>query len=159
MSLVFFISQTWHVGGFGLKEGEISVISVQQFFRAPLFSDAHFSCCQNWRSTSYTYIKIRAVFPLMKRGGFAGNKGGFFFIINGKREFVSGSYLAYDHLDRLTEGEMLVFLFKTKIAFSLHRMCCSCLDTWFWKANRVSLPLDLDIRNSFVIFFKKKNCT
>ena len=47
----------------------------------------------------------------------------FFFITNGKREFVSGSYLAYDHLDRLTEGEMLGFLFKTKIAFSLHQIC------------------------------------
>ena len=29
----------------------------------------------------------------------------------------------YDHLDRLTEGEMLGFLFKTKIAFSLHQIC------------------------------------
>lgn len=35
-------------------------------------------------------------------------------------------------------------------------MCCSCLDTLFWKANRVSLPLDLDIQNSIIILKKKK---
>lgn len=36
-------------------------------------------------------------------------------------------------------------------------MCCSCLDTLFWKANRVSLPLDLDIQNSIIICFLKKD--
>ena len=74
LKIVLFISQTWHVDGFGLKEGEISVVSGQQFFRAPLFSDAHFSRCQNWRSTSSTYIKISTGLPLMKGEGPLGIK-------------------------------------------------------------------------------------
>lgn len=55
-----------------------------------------------------------------ERGGFTGNQ--VFYITNGKTEFVSGPYLALDHLDRLTEGEKLVFLLKTKIAFLLHQI-------------------------------------
>lgn len=55
-----------------------------------------------------------------ERGGSAGNQG-VLYVTNGKREFVSGSYLAFDHLDRLTEGEKLVFILKTKIAFSWHQ--------------------------------------
>lgn len=51
-----------------------------------------------------------------ERGGFTGNQR-VFYIAHGKREFVSGSYLAFDHLDRLTEEEKLVFILKKKMAF------------------------------------------
>lgn len=47
---------------------------------------------------------------------------------NGKREFVRSSYLAFDHLDRLTEGENL-FILGTKIAFSLHRIYIAAVRT------------------------------
>lgn len=77
------------MGGFGLKEGEIAVVSGQPFFRAPLCSMAHFSCCQNWRSTSYTYIMIRAVFPFMKGEGLRGTKE-FFTLQMGKGNLLEG---------------------------------------------------------------------
>lgn len=64
----------------------------------------------------------------MKRGGLAVNQR-IFYIVNGKREFISGSYLAFDHLDRLTEGEKLMFTLKAKTAFSLHQIGATTIFT------------------------------
>lgn len=58
---------------------------------------------------------------------------------NGKREFVSGSYLAFDHLDRLTEGEKLVFILKTKIAFHCIKYVLQLLRHTSLEANGGSL--------------------
>ena len=73
-----------------------------------------------------------------ERGGFGGNQG-VFYIANGTREFVSGSYLAFDHLDRLTEGEKLVFILKTKIAFHCNKYVLQLLRHTSLEANGVSL--------------------
>lgn len=82
----------------------------------------------------------------MKGEGAPGIKE-FFYIANGKREFVSGSYLAFDHLDRLTEGEKVVFILKTKIAFHCIKYVLQLLRHTPLEANRGSL-LNLGIHGS-----------
>lgn len=143
---MLFIFQTWNVGGFGLKEGGISVVPGQQFFKAPSYSVAHFSCCQNWRSTSYTHIKIRAVLPLIKGEGLLGIKE--FFIL----QMVKGNLfqdlvwflIVWTGLQKEKSG----IYFKDKNCFFISsNICCSCLDTLLWEASRMSL-FNLGIQDS-----------
>lgn len=99
------------------------MVSGTVIFQAPSFSVAHLFLSELKKHQPHIH-QDKSHASINAKGGFGKNRGGFY-IADGKREFVPGPYLASDHMDRLAEGETLVFILKTKIATSLHQICAA----------------------------------
>lgn len=102
------------MGGFGLKEGDISG------YKTAIFQGSIIFCCSLFLSDLKKHQlhihQDKSCASINERGGCVRNKG-VFYIAHGKREFILRLYLAFDHLDRLTEEKSWCLFYRKKLLF------------------------------------------
>lgn len=122
---MLFISHVWLTGDLAEEENSCGIGNSD--FSGLLYSLRIPCFCQNWRSTSPTYIKIRVVHPLMQREALARMKADFT-LQRVKGNLFQGLIwllIIWSPCRRRNTG---IYFRDKNCCFTTSNTCCSCLD-------------------------------